>query len=305
MHGNRWASSALGSSTADIASVLWREELDSEAISLSSVEQLHAVGIPLGLALKLKRCFGETTASYFGNSADAGWRDLKVTASAPLIIRNSTEYPHTTAITVTDGGTIHLGAETTLTILGSFNAPLQHIFIGDGKVVLRGDQNGQVYPQWWGAIAYSGSPSELVGGMVDADAAIQSAVWAAQLPVPDSGTSTLDFGGSHLPAVVFLPPGVYSVGAPIELPDHASLLGAGPGSTHLIANANKKPAAMIAPPAYGVNRTDGWRLRGFSLQGLGKDIGGSGLYLIQTSRAVVSDVDIADFTYGLHLNGEF
>ena len=60
---------------------------------------------------------------------------------------------------------------------------------------------------------------------------------------------------------------------------------------------------MIAPPAHGVNRTDGWRLSGFSLQGLGRDAGGNGLYLIQTSRAVISDIGIAHFTNGLHLNG--
>ena len=175
--------------------------------------------------------------------------------------------------------------------------------MGDGKVLLSGDTNGRVYPQWWGAVAYRGSPSELAGGMVDADAAIQSAVWAAQLPVPVAPGASLDFGSAHLPAVVFLPQGVYSIGAPIELPDHASLIGAGSGSTHLIANSSTKPPAMIAPPAHGANRTDGWRLSGFSLQGLGRDAGGNGLYLIQTSRAVISDIGIAHFTNGLHLNG--
>ena len=46
----------------------------------------------------------------------------------------------------------------------------------------------------------------------------------------------------------------------------------------------------VAPPSRGVNRTDGWRLSGFSLQGLGKGAGGNGIYLIQTSRAVVSGI---------------
>ena len=52
---------------------------------------------------------------------------------------------------------------------------------------------------------------------------------------------------------------------------------------------------------FSIARTAG--LSGFSLQGLGKGAGGNGIYLIQTSRAVVSDIGIAAFANGLHLNG--
>eukprot|EP01045_Picozoa_sp_COSAG04_P026193 COSAG04_NODE_3590_length_2686_cov_1.315810_2_plen_181_part_00 len=102
-----WAAAAVNS-TVDIGAVLRGEELDSEALSLSSAEQLHALGIPLGVALKLKRCFG-SAALADGVAGDAdGWQSLKVTAASPLVVSKSTQLPPTTAVTVTDGGTIHL-----------------------------------------------------------------------------------------------------------------------------------------------------------------------------------------------------
>jgi len=104
-----WAAAAVNS-TVDVGAVLRGEELDSEALSLSSAEQLHALGIPLGVALKLKRCFGSAAPSDGGaGGADAdGWQSLKVTAASPLVVSKTTQLPPTTAVTVTDGGTIHL-----------------------------------------------------------------------------------------------------------------------------------------------------------------------------------------------------
>ena len=62
----------------------------------------------------------------------------------------------------------------------AFTAPLQHIFLGEGRVHLNGDASGRVYPQWWGAqtnrgSAPIGSPPRWHDGVADADAAIQSA----------------------------------------------------------------------------------------------------------------------------------
>ena len=104
-----WAAAALNS-TVDIGAVLRGEELDSEALSLSSAEQLHALGIPLGVALKLKRCFGSAALAHgvVGDANADGWQSLKVTAASPLVVSKSTQLPPTTAVTVTDGGTIHL-----------------------------------------------------------------------------------------------------------------------------------------------------------------------------------------------------
>ena len=142
----------------------------------------------------------------------------------------------------------------------------------------------------------------MADGKADAGAAIQSAVWAAQFPNVQPAE---DFGGPNNSATVFLPPGVYSVAETIELPDRACLMGTGSGSTHLVANrATMGSAALIAPPNAGHMRTDGWRLSGFSLQGTGRSepdgnggrrlvdgsTNGTGMYLIQTSRAVVHDI---------------
>ena len=72
------------------------------------------------------------------------------------------------------------------------------------------------------------------------------AVWAAMVPVSQT-VANMDFSDPANPATVFLPPGRYSIGATIELPNAAILMGAGAYATHLVANATAKPHAMSEP----------------------------------------------------------
>ena len=153
--------------------------------------------------------------------------------------------------------------------MGSFSAPLQPVFVGTGQVFLRGDSAGRIYPQWFGAVS---------DGTADADAAIQQAI-DSRLPLLNDGHTGV--------STVFLPPGIYSVGKPIELPSYVHLEGASPVSTRLIANSTSRPRALLAPPNRGLNRTDGWRLGRFALTGVGSDVG---LLFAQTSSAIVNDV---------------
>jgi hypothetical protein len=301
-----WAADLDAETGEEVASIVRRERLDGDALGLITAEQLHQLGVPLGVALKLKRCFGSDSWSS-SSSSSSSWRTVAVTGARPLVITNDTEYPSTTAIVVTDGGVIRLRAGATLTIRGSFSAPLQQVFAGPGRVLMNGDAGGKLYPQWWGAVA---------DGKADAGAAIQKAVLATT-QFPYDAPAAQDFSGANRSATVFMPPGVYSISATIELPDRASLMGAGSGATHLVANRTSAPAALIAPPNNGHVRTDGWRLSGFSLQGDGKSepdghggqklVDGStnatGLFLIQTSRAIVHDIGIAQFQSGLRLDG--
>ena len=299
-----WAASLDGESGLDVAATLHREKLDGEALKLVTPEQLHQLGIPLGLALKIKKCFSSDSAN---DAPAASWHTMAVTGTTHLIIVTNTSYPANINVIVTDGGMIQLNAGATLTIHGSFDAPLQQVFNGSGRVLLNGDSSGRLYPQWWGAVG---------DGRADSGAAIQSAVWAAQFP---SAGPDLDFGGATRSATVFLPPGFYSIAETIQLPNRASLMGAGSGATHLVANRATNPTALIAPPNHGSVRTDGWRLSGFSLQGTGKSVpdghggqklldgstNGTGIYLIQTSRAIVHDIGIAGFKKGLALDGRW
>lgn len=132
-----WA--GLLDSTIDLPAVLRRERLDGEALALATPEQLHALGIPLGVALKIKSCFGSDS-----DGGPSAWKTVTVSGAKPLIIAENTTYPSTTDIVVTDGGTIELHAGATLTIHGSFNAPLQHVFNGSGRVLLNGDSSGRL-----------------------------------------------------------------------------------------------------------------------------------------------------------------
>jgi hypothetical protein len=290
-----WSPSAVGDWVAasdgggTIAALLRREELDGTALEMATAAQLHEIGIPLGAALKIKACF---PGRHSTARAGAGWQTLRVTAAAWLVVSADRVIPATTAVVIEDGGAIDIGHNATLHILGSFAAPLQHVFVGDGRVLFSGDAAGRIYPQWFGAVA---------DGSADASPAIQRAIWAGQLPLNISFPTFMDTSVGA--ATVFVPPGIYSISTPVELPDHAILEGAGPYTTHLVANASANPHALISPPAHGKNRTDGWRIARLSLIGTGTNTSTNGLMLIQTSRAVISDLNINGFENGLHLNG--
>ena len=284
---SEWGAARVG---ADIAEVLRSEQMDGGALALASVAELRSLGLPLGAALKLKACFatgGSTTAS--------GWRTLAVTASHPLTVAKDTVLPATTSVEVSDGGTINVASGVTLAINGTFSAPPQHVFVGPGRVLLSGDESGRAYPQWWGATA---------DGDADAARAIQSAVFAARGVGTGLEPAGVGGGSSLLPATVFLTPGTYSVSETIVLPDHTTLQGAGPYATQLLATPELKARPVLAPPAGGVNRTDGWRISSLALRGQGRSAApGSGLQLLQTSRAVVRDVGISGFKECLFLSG--
>eukprot|EP01047_Picozoa_sp_COSAG01_P019273 COSAG01_NODE_1066_length_11878_cov_244.494949_18_plen_384_part_00 len=306
---------ALSSSNLDVAAVLKEQQLLApEVLALAGWQELRSLGIPLGAALQIQRCFPPPT-TLLGHRRSSGsqpqasglWGTLRVTSTSPLIVSAGTtvRLNVTTAVVVEDGGTINIQQGAKLFISGSFEAPLQRIFVGEGQVFMKGDRTGRLYPQWWGAVA---------DGSIDADRAIQAAVDAATVPLSYNGSGTLcrhcaaaaDNGG--LSGTVFLPPGLYSVGKPIELPDGAVFEGAGSKVTFLIANATSNPPAILAPPNHGLNRTDGWRLSKFNLRGAGragtgKSSSGSGILLVQTSRAVVSDIAISYFDSGLRMNG--
>ena len=297
-----WARGISDDSSVDVAAILTQQELlQPEVLALASVKQLHGLGIPLGVALQLERCFGSKQQprqqqATSGGDGTTGWHTLRVTGAQPLVVTadTTTRLNASTAVVIVDGGVINVEANASLFILGSFSAPLQHVFVGEGSVFLRGDSAGRLYPQWWGAVA---------DGSVDADRAIQKAVDAATVPRNFNGSGplcrhcTAATGGISVRAQVFLPPGLYSISQPIELPDACVFTGAGPHLTHLLANASSNPAAIIAPVAFGANRTDGWRLSGFRLDGVGREgtgkaSYGSGILLVQTSRAVISDISI-------------
>ena len=202
---------AVQGGLVDIAAVLAQEELlEPEVLALASVQQLHALGIPLGAALQLHRCFGGAEDEPRGSGGGSSWHTLRVTGSRPLLVdaHTATHLNASTAVVVEDGGVIHVAAGASLFILGSFSAPLQHVFVGEGQVFLKGDSAGRLYPQWWGAVA---------DGSADADWAIQRAVDAATVPLFYNGTGPLcrhcaaDVGTNGVTGTVFLPPGVYSV----------------------------------------------------------------------------------------------
>eukprot|EP01046_Picozoa_sp_COSAG06_P069636 COSAG06_NODE_19083_length_854_cov_1.201325_1_plen_188_part_10 len=139
-----WARGLVDTSSVDIVAVLAQEELlEPEVLALASVQQLHALGIPLGAALQLHRCFDGAedvpTSAQGSSGGGSSWHTLRVTGSRPLIVdaHTTTDLNASTAVVVEDGGVINVGAGASLFILGSFSAPLQHIFVGEGHVFLK------------------------------------------------------------------------------------------------------------------------------------------------------------------------
>lgn len=53
---------------------------------------------------------------------------------------------------VSSGAEIHVAAGKTLTVLGDFQAPVSHVFYGNGRVDMQNSRAPAAFPEWWGAV---------------------------------------------------------------------------------------------------------------------------------------------------------
>jgi hypothetical protein len=141
-----------------------------------------------------------------------------VVISGRNYVKEDLVVPHNINLKFDNGGMFQVEQGKTLTINGSFEAPMQQIFKGPGKVLIGPGKVSEVFPQWWGARG---------DGRHDDTAAIQSAI--------DSISS----------GVVTLPPGVY-INTGMTVKGDFTLRGSGRGATSLKFTP-KKGACLTLP----------------------------------------------------------
>jgi hypothetical protein len=98
-------------------------------------------------------------------AADQPYRTVMVTTRQRVTTDRT--IPATTGLCFTGSGCLEVAKGTTLTLNGSIDAPLQQIFVGEGRVAFGPGRVERVYPQWWGATG---------DGQADDTAAIQAAI---------------------------------------------------------------------------------------------------------------------------------
>ncbi|WP_322966109.1 hypothetical protein [Sphingomonas fuzhouensis] len=92
----------------------------------------------------------------FAGSAPAQTNPQPLTDTPPTVLtpgvhRVDTNLTIRGDLMVPSGTTIEIAAGRTLTLLGSFMAPVAHIFTGAGKVDLNRSRMVEAHPEWWGA----------------------------------------------------------------------------------------------------------------------------------------------------------
>lgn len=128
-----------------------------------------------------------------------------VLISGTTYVKEDLVIPHNIDLKFENGGALQVEQGVSLTINASFEAPLQKIFQGPGKVMIGPGKVSEIFPQWWGARG---------DGRHDDTAAIQSAI--------DSISS----------GVVTIPPGVY-INTGMTVKANFTLRGSGRGATSL------------------------------------------------------------------------
>lgn len=247
-----------------------------------------------------------------------------ITAAANLTV------PKTALLRFEVGGFLSIEQGASVTINGALDASLFTIFTGAGQGNVRFGCCPQLvtsaYPQWWGS-ATDGTTDDTAAIQVGMHWLLVSAVSHLCKLSSQSGASyylppctfqaaldsfpydqaMIDKGMDPRGQVVF-PRGVYKVSAPIVLAGNIELLGHGAVLRGIVAPAGR---AMIEPPNRGVNRTDGWTIRGMRFDGVGRgsnpDLpqGGSmiGLDLTQTSYLLLEDFSFDHFHTAIRMSG--
>ena len=128
-----------------------------------------------------------------------------VTISGRNHVQEDLVIPHNINLKFENGGMFQVEQGASVTINGSFEAPMQQIFQGPGKVFIGPGKVSEISPQWWGARG---------NGQNDDTAAIQSAI--------DSISS----------GVITLPPGIY-INTGLTVKGDFTLRGSGRGATSL------------------------------------------------------------------------
>ncbi len=105
------------------------------------------------------------SAANFKVSPDQSYKTVVI--SGRNYVKEDLVIPHNIALKFDNGGMFQVEQGKTLTINGSFDAPMQQIFQGPGKVMIGPGKVSEIFPQWWGARG---------DGENDDTAAIQAAI---------------------------------------------------------------------------------------------------------------------------------